>query len=200
MDSNPHVRRPLQSEDEPSQVSESLGRLQLDEPTHDDHDPNPSTPTRPTGSSTQSRVSISDNTLQEVYQCLQRNIQPDDSDKVILRSLNVVWISVNEALKEDPTLKTRLADKDEFRGNVQKYGEKQFIDLLKDMVRKKNWRDLLENRMSFLSPNIKRSDRVVSIGVFLKQIPSDGSNPPESEWSEVSKIGAQSSKGQPTFH
>jgi hypothetical protein len=149
MDPNPHIRQPLQSEDDPFQVSESLERLKLDEPTHDD--PNPSTPTRSTPPSTQPKVSISDNTLQEVCQDLQRYIQPDASDKVILRSLNVVWISVNEALQEDPSLKTRLADKDEFRGNVEKYGEKQFIELLRDMAKKKNWGDLLDNRTSFLS-------------------------------------------------
>ena len=197
MDPNPHVRRPLQSEDEPSQVSESLRRLQLDEPTHDD--PNPSTPTRPTLPSTQPKVSIPDGAFRSLCKHLERNIQPGDDDDSIHDSLNTVWFIVNEALKEDPILKTRLADKNGFLENVKKYGGKQFIDLLKDMAEKKNWRDLLENRMSFLSSDIKRSDRVVSIGVFLKQIPSDGSNPPESEWSEVSKIGAQSSKGQPTF-
>jgi hypothetical protein len=197
MDPNPHVRQPLQSEDDPFQVSESLERLKLDEPTHDD--PNPSTPTRSTPPSTQPKVSISDNTLQEVCQDLQRYIQPDASDKVILRSLNVVWISVNEALQEDPSLKTRLADKDEFRGNVEKYGEKQFIELLRDMAKKKNWGDLIENRASFLSSDLKPSDRVLSLAVFFNQTPSDESNPPKSEWSEVSKNGAQSSQGHRMF-
>jgi hypothetical protein len=197
MDSDPHVRQPLQPEDEPSQVSESLGRLQLDKSADDDT--HPSTPTRSTLQSTQSRVSISDDTLQEVYQCLQRNIQPDDSDKVVLRALGTVWFNVNKALKEDPILKPRLADEDGFQENVQKYGEKQFVKFLKDMAKKKNWRDLLEDCTSSLSSRLKPSDRVLSLAVFLKQISSDESNSPESKYSEVSKIGAQSSEGQPTF-
>ena len=197
MDSDPHVQQPLQSEDDPFQVSESLGRLQLHKSADDDT--RPSTPTRSTLPSTQPKVSISDNTLQEVYQCLQRIIQPDDSDKVVLRALGTVWFNVNEALKEDPILKTRLADKDEFQKNVQKYGEKQFIDLLKDIAKKTNWGDLLENCTSSLSSDLKPSDRVLSLAVFLRQTPSDESNSPESKYSEVSKIGAQSSEGQPTF-
>jgi len=82
---------------------------------------------------------------------LELIIQPDDDDDSIL---GVVWFFVNKALKEGPILKPRLADEGEFRGNVQKYGEKQFIDLLKDMAKKKNWGDLLENRTSFLSSDL----------------------------------------------
>jgi hypothetical protein len=82
---------------------------------------------------------------------LERSIEPDDDDDDIQYSLVTVWFNVNEALKEDPILKTRLADKGEFVENVEKYGEKQFIDLLKDMAKKKNWGDLLDNRTSFLS-------------------------------------------------
>jgi hypothetical protein len=106
-------------------------------------------------------------------------------------ALSHVWISVSKALKEDPILKTRLADEDEFQENVQKYGEKQFFDLLKDMAKKKNWRDLLENRTSFLSSGLQCSDRV--LGVFFKQIHSDESNHPNSMWSETSMNGAHSS-------
>jgi len=120
---------------------------------------------------------------------LERLIQPgDDNDSI----LDDVWTYVNKALKEDPILKARLADEGEFQENVQKYGEKQFIDLLKDMAKKKNWEDLLENRTSFLSSDLSALI-VLSIGVFLKQIPSDESNPPKSKWSELSKNGAQSS-------
>jgi hypothetical protein len=151
MDPNSHVQRPLQSEDDPFQVSESLGRLQLDEPTHDD--PNPAT--RSTLPSTQPKVSIPDRALRAMCKKLERNIQPGDDDDSIQDSLNTVRSIVDDALQEDPSLKTRLADKDEFRGNVQKYGEKQFIDLLKDMAKKKNWGDLLENRKCFISSDFK---------------------------------------------
>jgi len=82
---------------------------------------------------------------------LELNIQPGDDDDSILGD---VWTYVNKALKEDPILKTRLADEGEFQENVQKYGEKQFIDLLKDMAKKKNWGDLLEHRTSILSSDL----------------------------------------------
>jgi hypothetical protein len=149
MDSNPHVRRQLQSEDDPFQVSESLGRLQLDEPANDN--PSPSTPTRSTLPSMQPKTTIPDRALRVMCSILERSIEPDDDDDDIQYSLVTVWFNVNEALKEDPILKTRLADKGEFVENVEKYGEKQFIDLLKDMAKKKNWGDLLDNRTSFLS-------------------------------------------------
>jgi hypothetical protein len=86
-----------------------------------------------------------------MFQRLQRSVQPDDSDKDIQDSLIIIWFNVSKALKEDPILKARLAEEDEFQENVQKYGEKQFFDLLKDMAKKKNWGDLLENSTSFLS-------------------------------------------------
>jgi hypothetical protein len=65
-------------------------------------------------------------------------------------------------------MKPRLADEDGFKKNVQTYGEKQFIDLLKDMAKKKNWQDLLENGTSSLSSGLKPSNRGLSQDVFLK--------------------------------
>ena len=191
MDSDPHVRQPFQPEDDPFQVSESLGRLQLDKSADDDR--RPSTPTRPVLPSTQPDVSIPDGAFRSLCKHLERNIQPGDDDDSIRDSLGTIWFNVSKALKEDTILKPRLADEDEFQKNVQKYGEKQFIDLLKDIAKKKNWRDLLENCTSSLSSHLKPSDRVLSLAVFFKQTPSDESNSPESKYSEVSKIGAQSS-------
>jgi hypothetical protein len=79
-----------------------------------------------------------------------------------------VWFYVNKALKEDPILKTRLADKDKFQENVKSKGEEKFIELLKDMAKKKNWQDLLENGTSSLSSGLKPSNRGLSQDVFLK--------------------------------
>jgi hypothetical protein len=158
MDSNPHVRQLSQSEDDPLQVSESLGQLQLADSAEDVT--SPSTPTRSTLPSTQRKVSIPERALRVLCNTLERQIQPGDDDDRIQDSLDTVWINVHKALKEDSILKPRLADEDEFKKNVQTYGEKQFIDLLKDMAKMKHWGDLLENRTSFLSSDINRSDRV----------------------------------------
>ena len=124
-------------------------------------------------------------------QQFERLIQPDDDDDRIKNSLNAVWFLVNGALKTDPVLKMRLANQDEFQENVKNKGEEQFINLLKDMAEKKNWRDLLENRTFFLSSDLKRSHRVVSLAVFFEQFPSDESNSHGLRWSEASKNGAQ---------
>ena len=107
MDLNSHARRPLQSEDDPFQVSESLGRLQLDEPADDT---NPSTPTKSTLPSTQLKVSVPDKTLQVVCKQLEHNIQPDGDDESILESLDIVWVKVHRALKEVQNLGSRRAD------------------------------------------------------------------------------------------
>jgi hypothetical protein len=72
MDSNPHVQRLLQSEDDPSRVSESLGRLQLEEPADDDT--NPSMHTRSTLPSTQPKISIPDGAFRSLCKHLERNI------------------------------------------------------------------------------------------------------------------------------
>ena len=200
MDSNPDVQRPLQSENDPFQVSESLGRLQLDEPVDDDT--SLSTPTRSTLPSTQSSVSISDKSLQELCEDLQVLVElviNSNYDAARLRrSLGTIWFNVNETLTEDPVLKTRLANQKEFQENVKIKGEKKFIELLKDTAKKKNWRDVLENRTSFLSSHLKRSDRVLSLAVFFKQVPSDESNF-KSMWSEASENGAHWPSGHRTF-
>jgi hypothetical protein len=166
MDSNPHVRRLSQSEDDPFQVGEELGRLQLDEPADDDT--KSSTHTRTTLLSTQPNVSIPDGAFRLLCKNLERNIQPGDIDDSIQDSLDNVWFFVNKALKEDPILKTRLADKDKFQENVKRKGEERFIESLKDMAKKKNWQDLLENGTSSLSSGLKPSNRGLSQDVFLK--------------------------------
>ena len=180
MDSNPHGRQPLQSED---QVSESLGRLQLDELADDDT--NPSRPTKSTPPSTRPKVSIPDQDFQQVCRRLERNLQPDDDDDSIRNSLDIVWFKVYNALEEDQNLRSRRADQKEFEENVKKHGKEKFIDLLREMAKNKNWRDLLEHGTSFLVSDFNRSNRTLSPDVFLK--------PAEPEWSltPASMNGAQ---------
>jgi hypothetical protein len=109
----------------------------------------------------------------------------DKDDKQIF--LGFIWAAVNNTLKKDTNLEEHLANQEEYRGNIEKGGEEQFIDLLKDMVRKKDWRDIVTNSVSFLSSLLKCCDHVLSPGVFYRQ--------PEPEWSMAlaSRTGAQSS-------
>ena len=189
MDPNPHVRGSLQSEED-IQVSESLGRLQLDEPANDGT--SPSAPTKSALLPTQPKVSISDTNFQELCGRLRRIIQPLDNDAYIQGSLNTVWVNVHNALSNDPALSPRRADQKEFEENLKNYGEKQFIDLLREMAKNKNWRDLLEHGTSFPASDFEPSYGVPSPGVFFKHPLSDKSSPPQPEWTEASINGAQS--------
>ena len=125
--------------------------MQVDEVV--DNLANPSTPMKLGSVSpmAQSGIYISDDILHEMYLTLGRHIQATDRDDYIKKRLQFVLLAVNEALSDDPKMKKYLASPDEFLQNVTQKGEKEFIDLLKDMAKKKSWRDLLENGTSFLS-------------------------------------------------
>jgi hypothetical protein len=130
----------MQSESHPFVES----RMQVDEPEPADSPINPGSiiPKRPV-------VSIPEEAVQWVCKQLGRCIQPgdddDDDDDSIRKNLESVWITVHSALSLEQRLRARLADRDEFQENVKKSGEKEFIELLRSMTKKKIWRDLLEN-------------------------------------------------------
>jgi hypothetical protein len=155
-----------------------------------DNNENPTTPTRPTPPSTQSTICISEQTIQNMCKHLERNIKTDDDDDWIRQSLYFVFILVRGALEEDPNLKARLANKDQFKENVKKKDEQQFINLLRDIAKKESWQDLLQNGTSFLYFDLKCSDRVLSPDVFLN---SNFVDPTQPQWSlaEASEIGAR---------
>jgi hypothetical protein len=192
MSSNPHARPPLRSEDDPSssQVSESLGRLRLDEPTDDGG--NPSMTSKSTPLSTQRAISIPEGEIKEMCEILEDTIRSSHSDDRVKSRLGIVWVAVNHALKTDDKLEP-LANQEEFRANVEKEGEQQFIKLLKGMATTKTWTDLLDNSMSFLSSDCKCSDPILSPGVFYKQIQANKKEPAQSKWTEASMIGAHRS-------
>jgi hypothetical protein len=149
MYSNPHARRPSRPENDPFQVGESLGRLRLDELADDDT--NPSTPQKSTLPSTQLNVSISDEALQALGEELELVIQSSHDNTRIQRSLKYVWFTVHNALEDDPDLSTCRASQKEFLQNLKEKGEQQFFDLLRDVVERKSWRDLLQSSTSFHS-------------------------------------------------
>ena len=83
-----------------------------------------------------------------------------------------------------------LASLEEFLQNVRQKSEKEFIDLLKDMAKKKTWRDLLENGTSFLSSTLERSDHLLFPDVFWKRVP-ESLDQPQWSLSPASQDGAQ---------
>jgi hypothetical protein len=121
---------------------------------------NPSTPQ--TDTSSKLRVAnIPKQAVEKESKSLRKIISPNDDDNEILQTLNAVWFLVHEALELDPGLKEDLASKDEFRANVTRKGEKNFIDSLRAMAANsdtqgsKAWQDLFQNGTSFsLGPSI----------------------------------------------
>jgi hypothetical protein len=109
------------------------------------------------------------------------------SDK---KRLEYVFLTVKQALFDDPKTENYLASPEEFLQNVRQKGETEFIDLLKDMAEKKSWRDLLENGTSFLSSTLERSDHLLSPDVFRKRVP-ESLNQPQWSLSPASQDGAQ---------
>jgi len=121
------------------------------------------------------KVSIPETTVQALCEALDDIIQPTFNDDDIQHRLGDVWFIVHNALSEDQTLGTRLTDRDQFRKRIDTIGEESFIESLKDMARRKSWRDLLENSMLFLVSDLHHFNLGLSPEVFLKQ--------PEREWS-----------------
>jgi hypothetical protein len=184
MSSNPHAQQLLQSEDDVCG-----GTLtQVDDPA--DNNNNPSTPRRPTPPSTQSRICISEQTIQKMCKQVERSIRPEDDDDWIRQSLGLVFAAVRNALAEDPNRKACLASEDQFKKNVKKKDEQQFINLLRDIAKKESWRDLLQNGTSFLYFDLECSDRILSPDVFLNK---DFVDPTQPQWrlSSASEIGAR---------
>ena len=164
--------------------------MQVDEVV--DNPANPSTPMKLGSVSpmAQSGISISDEILHTMYRTLGRQVQAGDEDDVIKDSLELVWGAVERALRNYPKMGKSLASLEEFLQNVRQKSEKEFIDLLKDMAKKKTWRDLLENGTSFLSSTLERSDHLLSPDVFWKRVP-ESLDQPQWSLSQASQDGAQ---------
>jgi hypothetical protein len=120
----------------------------------------PSTPQRGTPSKTR-LANIPKQAVENACKYLRRNVLKDDDDDDILDALEVVHMVVNDALEQDPKLKDRLASEEEFRDNVTRKGEKNFIDSLRAMAANsdtqgsKAWHELFEDGTSFsLDPSI----------------------------------------------
>jgi hypothetical protein len=119
----------------------------------DDH-VDPSKPQKDTPSNTR-LANIPRQAVERMCKSLRRIITPTDDDDEILDFLFYVWFDVQKVLEQDPELKKNLASEEEFRDNVTRKGEKNFIDSLRAMAANsdtqgsKAWDDLFEDGTSF---------------------------------------------------
>jgi hypothetical protein len=99
--------------------------------------------------------------------------------------LIAIWGPIHEALSQDETLKTRVANEGQFLKNVDEIGMESFINLLRDVKSSKSWRDLLGNSTYCL-----RLISSILIGLCFSAV---FSKKPVPEWdmSLASKNGAQ---------
>ncbi|KAK2463965.1 hypothetical protein APHAL10511_004016 [Amanita phalloides] len=74
-----------------------------------------------------------------------------DERYFLQKSLQFIWVSVQTAFDQDPTLTGRLANLDEFRNNVER-DEERFLNLLKDARRTNSWEEFLGDDI-FLKQN-----------------------------------------------
>jgi hypothetical protein len=136
--------------------------MQVDGP---DHHANPSMLPSPTGTPSlhrhqvrpdlaalASRMKVSS----FICETLGRLGHPDDDDAKIQSSLRFVWLTVEEALSEDPEVIERPADRDEFEANVEHEGERKVIDLLGDMAKKGSRLNIIKSSTCINSSDIKR--------------------------------------------
>ena len=153
---------------------------------------NPSTPTRVESVSPMAQSGISDKILRRMYGFFERIFKADDEyddmeDDDVQERLAWVLTGVRPAFTK---MNKYLPNSEEFLQNVRQDGEKDFFGLLKDMAKKKSWRDLLENGTSFLSSTLERSGHLLSPDVFRKRNPERLN---QSQWSlsPASQHGAQ---------
>jgi hypothetical protein len=96
--------------------------------------------------------------IDEAIDSIKKHISRNEEDERILKH---VWFNVQDALEQVPGLKEPLASKDEFRANVTRKGEKNFIDSLRIMAANSDkqgseaWEDLFQDGTLFcLCPSI----------------------------------------------
>ena len=88
------------------------------------------------------RLDIPDQAIREASKFLERKIDLDDPDVLIL---NLLLLVVHTTLSQYPEIGGSIVNQEEFHANVKRQGEKEFLELVKDSARRKSWRDLLHN-------------------------------------------------------
>ena len=127
-------------------------QVDMDEPA-DHHQSYPPTPTqtpatRHTLPSSQSTVSIPDETYEETRYGLETQVTATSSDDHLRRSIMPVYRLIHPALGKDPVMSPRRANEDEFKKNVKRKGEEHVINLFKVAAEKKSWKALMSDGTS----------------------------------------------------
>ena len=107
-------------------------------------------------------ANIPEEAIKDAFKFLGKNISPEDDDNEIRKSLLHVWVSVQNALKQDLNLKQHLANEEEFLANIERRGEKQFIELLRNMAKDSSWGRLFDDGTLFSFFVSKHSGHVPS--------------------------------------
>jgi hypothetical protein len=91
------------------------------------------------------KFDIPDQAIREASNFLERKIDLDDPDDVILDQL---FFFVHRALSQYPELSGVIANREDYDANVKRQGEEQFLELVRDSARRNSWRDLFHNGIS----------------------------------------------------
>jgi hypothetical protein len=92
------------------------------------------------------KLDLPDEAIQQRCERLERFITPDHDDESIRQNLDVIWFIVKDILQQlNGTREKVIVSQENFEANVKYQGEKKFITFLRDVVKRKSWRDLLCN-------------------------------------------------------
>jgi hypothetical protein len=92
-----------------------------------------------------------------------------DDTEYIRNYLEDIWFTINNILSTDVLLLEKLADKIEFMGNVKRFGEEAFINVLQRIAATGSWADLLNNGMLLDSFYLTRPVHDFGLDVFFKR-------------------------------
>jgi hypothetical protein len=153
--STPTIMYSSQSED--SLFGGSL--MQVDDPTghyQNRFRANLCMPPSPTPQPKRPKLSNREQIINLACDTLGRLVHHDDKESHILSRMKSIWGAVNGALY-DMKASGSLAEYDEFRANVKDKGDKEFVEVLRDLAEKNCWSDLFQNCMFLFSFDLECS-------------------------------------------
>jgi hypothetical protein len=104
-----------------------------------------SAPLVSTSQSQRQKLDLSDEAIQRGCRKLERFMTLNQDDESIRINLAVIWYIVKETLAQHGGSRAVIVSEEDFEANVKDHGEKKFITFLRDVVKRKSWRDLLCN-------------------------------------------------------
>lgn len=153
---------------------DSTSPMQTDEPDH--ANPSESMVASPTFPSEQARfktLNIPDESIKSMYDTLKAFVRPDYDDATIRRHLRNIHYLIYHTLSDDLEVIERVADRDEVKANVEREGEDNVIELLRDTAKRESWLNLFESRTSVIyhSSDIKQRSDLSALGYIFQDHP-----------------------------